>query len=51
MVTIRPSRTGIQPIFLPPSTTPSCGLSGPATDHHAENAVPACSMACTSGCR
>ena len=48
---IRPSRTCIQPTFLPPSMTPSGGLSGPATDHQAENAVPASSMACTSGCR
>jgi hypothetical protein len=51
MDTVRPSRTGIQPIFLPPSITPSDGRSGPATDHQAENAVPAFSMACTSGCR
>ena len=48
---IRPSRTRIQPTFLPPSITPSDGRSGPATDHQAENAVPASSMACTSGCR
>ena len=48
---IRPSRTCIQPTFLPPSITPSDGRSGPATDHQAENAVPASSMACTSGCR
>jgi hypothetical protein len=48
---IRPSRTCIQPAFLPPSMTPSGGRSGPATDHQAENAVPASSMACTSGCR
>jgi hypothetical protein len=48
---IRPSRIGIQPTFLPPSITPSDGRSGPATDHQAENAVPASSMACTSGCR
>ena len=48
---IRPSRTGIQPRFLPPSITPSDRRSGPATDHQAENAVPASSMARTSGCR
>ena len=48
---IRPSRTCIQPAFLPPSMTPSGGLSRPTTDHQAENAVPASSMACTSGCR
>jgi len=51
MHAIRPSRIGIQPTFLPPSITPSDGRSGPATDHQAENAVPASSMACTSGCR
>ena len=51
MDAIRPSRTGIQPTFLPPLITPSDGRSGPATDHQAENAVPASSMACTSGCR
>jgi hypothetical protein len=51
MDAIRPSRTRNQPIFLPPSITPSDGRSGPATDHQAENAVPASSMACTSGCR
>jgi hypothetical protein len=47
---IRPSRIGIQPTVLPPSITPSDGRSRPATDHQAENAVPASSMACTSGC-
>jgi hypothetical protein len=34
--TIRPSRTPINRHFLPPSITPSDGLSGPATDHQAE---------------